>query len=205
MASQLRRLALPVDEQLSEVIANFDCIGSAHENDPVAENVCGFLTNRRYESGLRHGLSATYLLTDPDLDPLLLGYATLTLDSVRLTNSEKKRMEDVDFADFGALRIQMIGVDHRHQKKGFGLDLLRGVTGLARRLSEDVAVRFLLADANVRMVGWYEAAGFVRNQAKKEIKRLNPQRSVSMRLDLLPALRGQADGDSDPAAAVVAD
>lgn len=202
MAPQLRRLALPVDDQLSQVIADFDCVGEDHAGDPVAENVCGFLTERRYGQGLRHGLSATYLLTDTDADPLLLGYATLTFDSVRLTKTEKKRMEDVEFSDFGALRIQMLGVDHRHQRNGFGLDLLRGITGLARKLSENVAVRYLLADANVRKADWYEAAGFVKNEAEKETKRLNPKRSVSMRLDLLAALRGEADKDSLQAAAV---
>lgn len=103
-------------------------------------------------------------------------------------------MEDLaGIAEFGALRIQMIGIDHRHQGEGHGLALLQGVTGLARKLSEDVAVRFLLADANVRKVGWYESAGFVPNQAKREIERLDPERSISMRLDLLETLRGEGD------------
>lgn len=192
MAPQLRRLALPVDEQLSRVIADFDCLGEGHANDPVAENVCGFLTDGRYEPGLRHHVSATYLLIDNDADPQLLGYATLTFDSVRLTDAEKQRMEDVDFPDFGAVRIQMLGVDHRHQCNGNGAFLLNNITGLARRLSQDVAVRFLIADANVRKVEWYESMGFIRNEAKKETRRLNPERSVSMRLDLLEELRGEA-------------
>jgi ribosomal protein S18 acetylase RimI-like enzyme len=192
----LRRLALPVDEHLSRVIADFDCVGDSHEGDLVAENVCGFLTDRRYEQGLRHGLSATYILIDVDATPQLIGYATLTFDSVRLTKTEKQRMQDVEFSDFGALRIQMIGVDYRHQRNGFGLDILRSITGLARKLSEDVAVRFLLADANVHKVDWYESAGFIRNQSEKETKRLKPERSVSMRLDLLEALRGSEKADS---------
>jgi ribosomal protein S18 acetylase RimI-like enzyme len=191
LAPELRRLALPVDEQLSRVIGEFDCVGEIHHGDPVAENVCGFLTDRRYEQGLRHGLSATYLLTDSEAAPPLIGFATLTFDSVRLTKTEKQRMKEVEFSDFGALRIQMIGVDHRHQRNGFGLVLLQSITGLARRVSADVAVRFLLADANVRMAEWYESAGFIRNQAEKETKRLKPERSISMRLDLLEALRGE--------------
>ena len=47
------------------------------------------------------------------------------------------------------------------------------------------ALRFLLADANVRKVKWYEAQGFVVNRAERERKRTDPERSVSMRLDLL--------------------
>lgn len=191
MAPQLRRLTLPVGESLAAAVADFNCIADGDEDDPVAGNVNSFLVDRRYEAGLRHGISATYLLVDPERRPELLGYATLTFDSVRLTHAEKKRMEDLaHIAEFGALRIQMIGVDRRHQGSRCGIALLEQVTGLARKLSEDVAVRFLLADANVRKVEWYEAAGFVRNGSEKYKERPDPERSVSMRLDLLDALRG---------------
>jgi ribosomal protein S18 acetylase RimI-like enzyme len=195
LAPRFSRLALPVAEQLSNALRDFNCLGAAHADDPVAENVNGFLADGRFEPGIRHGISATYLLLDPEATPQLLGYATLTFDSVRLTNSEKRQMEDLaGIAEFGALRIQMIGVDHRCQKCGHGGILLEGITGLARKLSADVAVRFLLADANIRKVGWYEGAGFVANKAEKERDRINPERSVSMRLDLLEGLRGhQAD------------
>lgn len=98
--------------------------------------------------------------------------------------------ELVGIAEFGAVRIQMIGVDHRHQGRRCGVALLEGITGLARKLSQDVAVRFLLADANIRKVGWYEARGFVANRAERERDRIDPERSVSMRLDLLDALQG---------------
>lgn len=190
MAPQLRRLALPVDEQLSEAIAAFDCLGVGHQDDPVAENVNGFLADGRYLPGLEHGISSTYLLLDPEKEPVLIGYATLTFDSVRLTNAEKKKMEElIGVAQFGAVRIQMIGVDHRHQRTRCGTELLEAITGLARRLSQDIAVRFLLADANVKRIGFYEAAGFVRNQARRETKRTDPERSISMRLDLIDPMK----------------
>jgi ribosomal protein S18 acetylase RimI-like enzyme len=132
---------------------------------------------------------------------MLGGYATLTFDSVRLTNSEKKQMEElIGIAEFGAVRIQMIGIDHRHQRTHCGQALLEAITGLARKLSQDVAVRFLLADANIHKIAFYEAAGFVANRAEKERDRTDPERSVSMRLDLLDALRG-AETPEHPAAA----
>jgi hypothetical protein len=141
LAPQLRRLALPIDQQLSRVIASFNCIGDGPDDDPVAENVNGFLRESRYLPGLKHGISSTYLLLDPEKDPVLVGYATLTFDSVRLTNTEKKTMEE------------------------------------------------LMADANVRRIAFYESAGFVRNQAKREAERTDPERSVSMRLDLIDSPR----------------
>jgi GNAT superfamily N-acetyltransferase len=190
LAPQLRRLALPVDEQLSRVIGEFNCLGDEHDGDPVAENVNGFLAANRYQPGLEHGISSTYLFLDPEADPILVGYATLTFDSVRLTNTEKKQMEDlIGIAQFGAVRIQMIGIDHRHQGTHCGVALLEAITGLARRISDHVAVRFLLADANIRKMDWYEAKGFVPNRAQAEQKRTDPERSVSMRLDLLKALQ----------------
>lgn len=186
MAPQLRRLALPLDEQLSRVIAEFNCLGEDHQDDPVAQNVNHFLTDGRCEQGLQHGISSTYLLLDTEKDPALIGYATLTFDSVRLTNSEKREMEELGgIAQFGAIRIQMIGIDHRYQRTRCGSALLEAITGLARKLSQDIAVRFLLADANVKRIGFYEAAGFVRNQAKREADRTDSERSVSMRLDLI--------------------
>ena len=89
------------------------------------------------------------------------------------------------FADYGAVRIQMLGVDHRHQGNGHGCAMTEAITGVARRFSDAVAVRVLLADANIRQVEWYEARGFVRNNAEVEIDRVNPERVVSMRLDLI--------------------
>jgi ribosomal protein S18 acetylase RimI-like enzyme len=95
----------------------------------------------------------------------------------------------------------MIGVDHRYQRTRCGSELLEAITGLARKLSDDIAVRFLLADANVKRIGFYEAAGFVRNQAKREAERTDPERSISMRLDLLSALHGPEASEATELAA----
>lgn len=103
--------------------------------------------------------------------------------------------ELIGIAQFGAVRIQMIGIDHRHQRTHCGRELLEAITGLARKISDDVAVRFLLADANVRRIEFYESAGFVLNQAKREIERTKRERSVSMRLDLLEGLKGEDSAD----------
>ncbi|HEX5526061.1 MAG TPA: GNAT family N-acetyltransferase [Solirubrobacterales bacterium] len=202
MAQQLRQLALPIDDRLFRAIRDFDCLGIEHADDLVAQNVSEFLVEGRFVPGLEQGISSTYLLLDQGVDPPLVGYATLTFDSVRLTNAEKREMEELfGIGEFGALRIQMIGVDRRHQGKGYGTALLEGIAGLARRLSREVALRFLLADANVRKVKWYEAQGFVVNRAERERRRTNPERSVSMRLDLLEALR---DPEAEDRALLVA-
>jgi ribosomal protein S18 acetylase RimI-like enzyme len=194
LSRQLRRLALPIGESLSQAIDEFSCEDTG---DPVAQNVHEFLAKRRFEPGIRHGISSTYLLTDSDCEPPLLGYVTLTVDAVRLTKSEKQRMDDLTgIPEFGALRIQMIGVDHRHQGTHCGVDLLEATTGIAQGLSALLAVRYVLADANIKKVEWYEKAGFVRNRAKKYKERPDPERSVSMRLDLLEELAPVAPAEA---------
>lgn len=194
MAPTLRRLALPIGDSLARAIADFNCVADGDEDDPVARTICEFFVSRKFEPGIRSRISSTYLFVDPEQDPELVGYATLTFDSVRLTNTERRRMENLaGIRQFGALRIQMIGIDHRVQRNGNGKALLEAITGVARQTASAVAFRYLLADANLRKVGWYEDAGFVRNQHTTEVARLEERgRSVSMRLDLLEAL--QNDG-----------
>lgn len=198
MAPTLRRLALPIGDSLTRAISDFNCVADGDADDPVAETICEFLVSGQFEPGLRSGISSTYLFVDPEQSPELVGYATLTFDSVRLTSTERQRLEDLaGIRQFGALRIQMIGIDHRLQRNGNGRALLEAITGVARQTASAVAFRYLLADANLRKVEWYENAGFVRNQHRTEVDRLERRgRSVSMRLDLLEALQGdRATGD----------
>lgn len=184
MAPKLGRLALPVSDELVAAIEGFDCVGEKRADDDVARNVCEFLRTHRYRSGVKHGLTATYLMLDADCEPLLVGYVTLSLDKLRLTKGEMKRFgADLEFSDFGAIRIQMIGVDCRVQEGGYGKALLRYVTERARRVSTAVPARFVLADANIREVDWYERRGFVPNLSQSA-QSANPERTVSMRLDL---------------------
>ncbi|NLT04690.1 MAG: hypothetical protein GXY03_00105 [Solirubrobacterales bacterium] len=184
MAPRLGRLALPISDELVAAIEGFDCVGDKRADDDVARNVCDFLRTHRYRSGVEHGLTATYLMLDPETSPLLVGYVTLGLDKLRLTKGEMKKFgAELEFSDFGAIRIQMIGVDCRVQEGGYGKALLRYVTERARRVSTAVPARFLLADANIREVDWYRRRGFVPNLSERARSR-DPERTVSMRLDL---------------------
>jgi ribosomal protein S18 acetylase RimI-like enzyme len=185
MAPSLGRLALPLSAELTEALEGFDCVGDRHGDDKVAADVCAFLRSHGYRSGIEHGFSATCLYIDPDLEKQIIGYVTLTLSEVRLTNTERRAFGDVPFSGFGAVKIAMIGVDCEYQRSGYGAMILEAVTEISRRFEATVPARFLLADANVRQVKWYEARGFVPNEAKREKER-GSGRTVSMRLDLTP-------------------
>jgi GNAT superfamily N-acetyltransferase len=189
MAVQLSRIELPVAEELQEAIDRFDCVGDQHDDDPVAHEVRDFLRDGSFALGIEQGFSSTYVLVDDEqaMPRDVVGYTTLAIDSIRLTSSERRALDRPDFPDFGAIRVAMIGVDHRFQGRGFGLLVLRAVADLAMTISDVIAVRFLLADANVRQREWYENRGWVLNRALKYREEGEPDgepTTVSMRLDL---------------------
>jgi ribosomal protein S18 acetylase RimI-like enzyme len=99
-------------------------------------------------------------------------------------------MQDAWGADFGALRVAMIGTDHRFAGRGFGHALLQTAIRRAVLMSEQVTVRFLIADAVDTQRAWYERQGFVENRSLAERERLARARertgvaATSMRLDL---------------------
>jgi len=130
---------------------------------------------------------------NPQLAPgAVLAYVTLALSHIRLTMGEKRAgaMQDAWGADFGALRIGMIGADHRFAGRGFGHALLQTAIRKAVLMSEQVTVRFIIADAVDTQRAWYERQGFVENRSLAEQERLARTRertrvaATSMRLDL---------------------
>lgn len=185
MAPHLSRLTLPVSAALAEAIAGFDCVGESNAGDPVAEDVRDFLRDGDYAQGIEQGYSGTYLLLDPEDHPgEILGYTTVSIDSIRLTGGEKRNLGRPAFGDFGAVRIVMVGVDHRFAGRGHGETLVEAVADLAQQVGGFVPVRFVVADANVRKQDWYEDRGFVVNRAKQENPDDPSPTTISMRLDL---------------------
>jgi GNAT superfamily N-acetyltransferase len=114
----------------------------------------------------------------------VLGYTTLAIDSIRLTASEQRALDRPDFPDFGAIRVAMIGVDHRYQERGYGVLMLRAVADLAMTIGDVIAMRFLMADANVRQRECYENHGWILNRSQRYEDDEEEPATVSMRLDL---------------------
>lgn len=135
-----------------------------------------------YVSGVVHSLSSTYLLLDEEDGARVIGYFTVAVDAVRLTGTERRDVGEPPFPDIGAIRLVMIGVDWNESGNGTGSQLLEAVVGLCRRVREDVAVRFLLADVNPTQEGWYAKRQFLRNRHESENRA--GRTTISMRLDL---------------------
>jgi ribosomal protein S18 acetylase RimI-like enzyme len=186
VSRELLRLTLPIPRALDKQLEAFDCCGDRQPDDEVAREVRDFLREGGYFAGLEQDITSTYLFLETDESPpQLLGYASLALAVVRLTASEKRSIGEHPFSDFGAIRLVMIGTDVQYQGRGLGYgdELLDTVVGLARKVRETVAVRFLVADANRNLQGWYEGHKFEVNRSDPETKRGGPA-TVSMRLDL---------------------
>ena len=93
-------------------------------------------------------------------------------------------MARMNFPNFGALRLVMIGVDSEFHRQGHGDTLLRWTVGKALSLAEQVAFRFIIADVNLVRKAWYDKRQFVVNRAAI-YNPDEPERStISMRLDL---------------------
>jgi GNAT superfamily N-acetyltransferase len=194
VALSVARLRPPIEDELTQALTRFDCVTRYVDGqpDPGESMVRDFLVQGA-APGADAGTSTTYLALDPELAPgVILAYITLTLSHIRLTAGEKRAgaMQKAWGADFGALRIGMIGTDHHFAGRGFGHTLLQTAIRKAVLMSEQVTVRFIIADAVDTQRVWYERQGFVENRSRAELERLARVKentrvaARSMRLDL---------------------
>jgi ribosomal protein S18 acetylase RimI-like enzyme len=191
------RFEPPASGGLREAIGGFDCvaIGRGADEDPGEVLVREFLSSGEMEQQASLGTSTTYLVSDlVGLDRTLVGYVTLAPSQIRLTNSERRDsgLRDVAVAAFGAVRIAMIGVDHRFAGRGYGHLLMQTTIRHTASMGEHVTIRFVIADAANTQLHWYERQGFVENRARAEVERVAASSEdlgspgTSMRLDLGP-------------------
>jgi len=194
VAVTVGRLEPLLVEEFAEGLTRFDCVSRYIDGkpDPGELMVREFLAQAAVPAAAA-GTSTTYLALDPEVaHGAVLGYITLTLSHIRLTTGEKRAggMEDAWGADFGALRIGMIGADRHYAGQGIGYKLLDIAIDSAAAMSEAVSVRFIIADAVDTQRAWYDRQGFVSNRSKAEQDRLDRVRentgvaATSMRLDL---------------------
>lgn len=185
MSRELLRLALPIPRVLAQQLEEFDCCGEDRADDEVAQEVKAYLAEGGFFQGLEQDITSTYLFLETDESPpLLIGYVALALAVVQLSAGEKRLIGEPPFSDFGAVRLVMIGTDVRYKGHGYGNELLDAAVGLARSIRLIVAVRFLVADCNRNLRGWYEGHKFEVNRSPKENDPERPGNTVSMRLDL---------------------
>ena len=122
----------------------------------------------------------------------LIGYFTLSADTIKLTNSEKAEanLSEVSFMSLPAIKVGKLAINKKLskevQRKGYGSFALEMAMAKAYEvLKSGVACRFITVDADIEYnpntVEFYEKNGFVRNQL---IKSKNANETISMRKDI---------------------
>lgn len=154
----------------------FDC-GRAEQN--------AFLYERAWVDQ-QESLSTTYLFL---LEGVLTAYATVLMDSLPLSRSERGA---IPYRDVSALKLAQLGVSLDAQGRGIGTAVIGFATQLAEEVRERVACRYIALDAQPDLVKWYGRWGFVQNRLRQQervedalrYKRDPAGIPVSMRLDL---------------------
>ena len=136
-------------------------------------------------------VTRTFLLIH-NITKELIGYFSLSADTVRLTIDEKTGtdLEPVDFMSLPALKLGKLainkGLSAKIQRKGYGSFILDIVNTYAYEvLDNGVACRFVTVDADIEYYldtpGFYLKNGFVINQSRK---RKSTDKTISMRRDI---------------------
>ena len=137
------------------------------------------------------GVTRTFVIIHKQTKELI-GYFSLSADTVRLTLDEKTGtdLESVDFMALPALKLGKLAINKslskETQRKGYGSFVLDIVNTYAyEMLDNGVACRFVTVDADIEYDPdtpiFYEKNGFIVNQSRK---RKATDKTVSMRRDI---------------------
>lgn len=136
-------------------------------------------------------ISKTFLLIHKETNELL-AYMTLSADSLKLTNEEKKNhnLSMVPYVSIPALKIGKLAVNKKMssevRRKGYGSFMLEIAQAIANEMNLlGVACRFITVDADIEYFSetpsFYVKNGFVENIMHKK---RNPSHTISMRKDI---------------------
>jgi GNAT superfamily N-acetyltransferase len=177
-------LELPVPDELVEACREFQAAGGEFEGDGTAEMVDSFFPDGCIDS-IKLGIGTTHLLLQvvDGERPQVAGYVSVGVDGFKLSGRERKEL-GASYSTIGAVRIGMIGVDHRHHRGGHGTALLKTAIGLANKIAETIPTRFLIADVNPTAEAFYVRNDFVPMGSAAALQKNEETGTIGMRLDL---------------------
>ena len=137
------------------------------------------------------GISTTYVMIHNSTNELI-GYFSLSSDTIKLTTSEKEqaKLGDVSFMSLPAIKMGKLAINkslsEKAQRKGYGSFAIEMAIAKAYEvLKTGVACRFLTVDADIEYnpetPNFYLKNGFVRNES---IKPKEQAKTISMRKDI---------------------
>jgi len=188
------------DQQFADILNNISIyrIGSENLKDLSAYSFEMHEANE-YKHFLLHqarkldqlGITKTFLMIHNETGELI-GYFTLSADTIKLTPTEKEQnnLEDVQFMSLPAIKIGKLAINKKLSKKatrkGYGSFAIEMAISKAYEvLKTGVACRFITVDADIEYNPntpiFYEKNGFVRNQSRKPKP---TDKTISMRKDI---------------------
>lgn len=125
----------------------------------------------------RVNVARTYVLVPAKGDPRVWGYLTLMCSEIKLGNSH--RVDDCEaanrYSDFPAVKIARIAVDQRIRGRGYGEAMVQFAISITKRdVMPRVGCRFLVAEAKLGAIGFYERVGFTPLDTEKNRRRPLP-------------------------------
>ncbi len=145
--------------ETAEEVSGFSC-----QNGDGASDLEDFLKNDALDYEFAKNISRTYLARQ---DGNLVGFLTLSCGSFRFKDEgeeavEIKRRDGLEEITFGipVVILARLAVDDRYRGNGFGPELFRWGTRLARDgVASQVGCRYLFVDAYANRQSFYEPLG----------------------------------------------
>jgi predicted GNAT family N-acyltransferase len=139
----------------SHNLAGFDC-GDEDINDFLRHDALVWQENK---------LAVTRLFIQNDR---IIGFYCASADSIKLDDGEKldQHLGPKKIREFPAVKIGRLGRSVDCRQSGVGDLILKWAIGHARKISDEIGVKFVTVDAYPHRIAWYEHRGFVRNQHK---------------------------------------
>lgn len=131
-----------------------------------------FLREFAHQNQDRHHVGTTYVAITES--PRIVGYATVALASIELTELPVSTRKRLPRYPLPALRLGQLAVDTRFEGQGIGGALLRHVLSLAVELAEKAGCVGVVADAVPDKVDWYSKRSFLRMEPRFGESALKP-------------------------------
>jgi GNAT superfamily N-acetyltransferase len=151
----------------------------------IEPELCAYLLDGDAARDHDARVTRTYIVRLKE-DGTLVAYFTLLNDAIKLETHE--RPAGLPYISAPAIKVGRLAVDGRFSGRKVGDVILSYIVGLGRSLGEQIGIRYVTLDALPRpkLIGFYEAFGFVRNVTPATPEDgIGVAEEVSMRFDLL--------------------
>lgn len=195
-------MAYLTDEQIEDIAKNVEIREideiddiSVYKFDSEIEEYNDFL----YKEGVslakefnKCNISRTHLFFDREMNELI-GYMTLSCDTISLSRKEKEQheLQDVKFISMPSMKIGKLAINKllTNKRKGYGSFLLEMARAYVVQMNENgVACRFITVDADVeynkKTTDFYKKNDFIINNRSEYKEQEIKYKTISMRKDI---------------------